>query len=154
MKTVPAIIAALAITVVVAVGMLLIGANALFNPNAGPIFNSPSAVQAAAPAASSSSNGANTTAVSAAGGNASDAQQIAQLQALVKQYQDREKQYQTELNQAATQLNQANQNAQNYQNILAQLQQLGVINITADGQITVNTIGRSRSGNGSFFNDN
>ena len=159
MKTVPAIIAALGITAVVALGMLLIGTNALFNPNAGPVFNSPSTVQAAAPAtaapATPASAGASAGAASSAGATSPDAQQqIAQLQALVQQYQDREKQYQTELNQAAQKINQANQQAsqanqtaQDYQNILMQLQQMGVISISANGQITVN---RSRASNSGF----
>ena len=150
MKTFPAILAALGITAIVAVGMLLIGANALFNPNAGPIFNSPTTVQAAAPASNTSAvnvsaNAANGT---TAGSTAASAQQIAQLQSLVKQYQDREKQYQTELDQAAQKLNQtnqqlsqSNQTAQEYQNILAQLQQMGVIQVSSDGQITVNRSG-------------
>lgn len=154
MKTFPAILAALGITAVVAIGMLLIGANALFNPNAGPIFNSPTNVQAAAPASTTG-----TVSAVSASTSATSAQQIAQLQALVKQYQDREKQYQTELDQAAqklnqanTQLSQANQSAQSYQNILMQLQQMGVIQISNDGQISVNRFGGGgRSGN-NFFN--
>ena len=153
MKTFPAILAALGITAVVAIGMLLIGANAFFNPNSGPVSNSPTTVQAAAPASDANLISAS---VSAAG---TSEQQIAQLQALVKQYQGRETQYQTELDQAAQKLNQmnqqltqANQTAQDYQNILAQLQQMGVIQISGNGTITVNRFGGENRSRGSFFN--
>lgn len=147
MKTIPALIAAFGITAVVAVAMLLIGANALFNPNAVQILNSPNKAAAASvvDAASSTTSTVNTSAI---------AQQNAQLHALVKQYQDREKQYQTELNQAAQQVTQANQAAsqasqaaQGYQNILAQLQQMGVIRITNDGRIQVNAFNTGSSNN-------
>ena len=156
MKTFPAIVAAVVITVIVGISMLLIGGNALFNPNAGPVSNSPAQAQAASGSAS------NATAVSAAVGQSQlDQQQIAQLQAQVKQYQAREQQYQTELNQAAqkinqdnAQLNQATQAVQNYQQILAQLQQIGLISVSNNGQITVNGFGGgSRSGGNSFFGD-
>jgi vacuolar-type H+-ATPase subunit I/STV1 len=131
MKTLPAIIAALAITVVIGVAMIAIGANALLNPNTVPVAN------AAA--------GGSVTTVSLT----ADQQQVEQMQSLIQQYRDREKQYQAQLQQATQRLQQANQQLQQanqaiqqdgqqvqvYQQILIDLQQRGVITITNDGQI-------------------
>jgi uncharacterized protein HemX len=115
MKRLEAIIAAAIITGVVALSMLLIGINALINPNSVAVSDSPAS-----------------TAVSAATPNVTtpgvDQAQIAQWQNLIAQYQGREKQYQAQLDQANTQL-------QQYQQVLSELQRAGVIQITNDGHI-------------------
>jgi predicted Rossmann fold nucleotide-binding protein DprA/Smf involved in DNA uptake len=110
MKRLEAIIAAAIITGVVALCMLLIGVNALLNPNSVPVSDSP---------VTTALNSTSTTV---------DPAQVTQLQSLVTQYQSREKQYQTQLDQANTQL-------QQYQQVLIELQNAGVIQITSDGQI-------------------
>ena len=67
-----------------------------------------------------------------------DAQaQIKQLQNLIAQYQDREKQYQTELARVTQQMNDATAQADQLQQILVALQQRGVIQISADGRISI-----------------
>src|SRR5512136_1516208 len=114
MKTLPALLFALGITAVVAVAMVVIGSNALVNPNTTPITNSPSTSNVAAASFSSSSQQA----------DPSQATQLLQLQALVTQYQDREKQYQSELNQSIQQLNDANTQLQQANAEIQQFQQL------------------------------
>ncbi len=138
MKIIPALLAALVITVLVGAGILVVGANALFNPNTVPVSNSPQAVSAA---------GSNQPV------SALNQQQIQQLQNLVQQYQQREKQYQSQLNTAAQRINQANQQLQSYQQLISSLQQAGVIRSTADGQVMVP---RQRFGgdDGNFFGGN
>ncbi len=135
MKTLPAILFALGITAIVAVVMVVIGSNALVNPNTVPTTNSPSSSGVAAASYSSNSQPADPP-------SASQNAQIQQLQALVTQYQDREKQYQTELNQAIqnlndanSQLQQANQEIQQFQQLLEAMQARGLITITSDGRI-------------------
>ncbi len=75
-------------------------------------------------------------------------QQIDQLKSLIAQYQAREKQYQTTLSQDQQtlsqyqqQLNNDNAQVQQLENILVQLQRAGVIQIGADGSVT---LGRTR----------
>lgn len=135
MKTLPALLFALGITAVVAVAMVIIGSNALVNPNTIPITNSPSSSNVAAASFNSSSQASDPAA-------ASQTVQLQQLQALVTQYQDREKQYKSELNQSIQQLNdansqlqQANAEIQQFQQLLQVMQQRGLIRITSDGQI-------------------
>lgn len=117
MKRLEAIIAAAIITGVVALCMLLIGINALLNPNSVRASDAP------------------TSAVLNASTGAADQTPISQLQNLITQYQNREKQYQDREQQYQTQLDQANAQIQQYQQVLAELQQSGVIRITNDGQI-------------------
>ena len=114
MKAFPAILAALAITVVVGAAMFVIGGNALLNQNNVPITNSPSI--------------SNISNVSTSAGTT--AQQVTQLQSLVQQYQQREQQYQQQLTDATKQ-------TQQYQSLLQQLQARGVIRIGANGQISI-----------------
>lgn len=132
MKSIPAILSAFVITAVVGISMLVIGANALFNPNTTAMASS------AAPAA----DVAPVSSVDA---------QTGDMQALIQQYQDREKQYQQRLDEAVQKLNaanqriqqandqlqQANQTIQNQQNILEQMQQNGLIRIDQSGQVTL-----------------
>lgn len=110
MKRLEAIIAAAIITGVVALSMLLVGINALVNPNSVTASDSPS----------TTALNVTTTGV--------DQAQVTQWQNLISQYQSREKQYQAQLSQANTQLEQ-------YQQVLSQLQTAGVIRITSDGRI-------------------
>ncbi len=130
MKTFPAILAAFLITLVVGASMFVIGGNALFNPNSGPVLNTPQQAQVVSPVDSS-----------AADSNA----------ALIQQYQQREKQYQAQLQEASKRLEQANQQLQKetdqlqfYTQIVNELQQRGIIRIDPDGQVF---LPRARFGN-------
>jgi hypothetical protein len=115
----PALIAAFLTTTVVALAMLMIGLSAYINPDSVPISTSPAAAVAAAP------GDGNVALVSASTTN----DQVQQLQALVAQYQSREQQYQSQLNDATAQV-------QQYQQLLNQLQQAGVIQIDRNGQVS------------------
>jgi len=147
MKALPAILFALGITVVLALGMLVVGGNALLNQNTVPMANSPTTtVSANDPASPGSGPTADTNPALQ-----TDQQEIIQLQALITQYQAHEKQYQSELTDAAKRLSDANQQldqanqqlsqssqaVQNLQQILVQLQQAGVIRINRNGQISI-----------------
>ncbi len=125
-KHVLALLAAVFITGVTALGMFVIGVNALVNPNTTNTSNSPSAGAAVAqdPAASNT--------------NATYQAQIAQLQSLVNQYQARDQQDQQIINQDNQQLQQASNEVQMIQQLLGYLQQQGLIRITNDGRIIVN----------------
>ena len=124
MKKKPALIAAFLTTLVIAIAMILVGLGALLNPD--------SVAVASAPAAASNASSADPAAV-----NTSAADQVKQLQDLISQYQQREQQYQQQEQQLQNQLNQASSQAQQYQSILNQLQQMGVIQISSNGQISV-----------------
>jgi hypothetical protein len=145
MKQVSAIIAALVITAFAGLGIFAIGSNAFLNTNTVPIQNSP------ADTTTSAGTSAGTTTGSSAVADPATQAQLKQMQDLVAQYQAREKQYQSELADAAQKLKdatsqaqqaqieaqQAAQQVQQYQDILMQLQQRGVIRVTADGQIMI-----------------
>jgi len=130
MKTLPALLFALGITAILAIGMAVIGVNALVNPATLPITNSPASSGVAAASFSPSSSSSTSASASSA-----DQAQIAQLQALVTQYQDREKQYQSELTDAANQLSQANAQLAQFQQLLTVLEQRGIIRVNSAGQI-------------------
>jgi uncharacterized protein YlxW (UPF0749 family) len=123
-KQIVAFLAAFIITGIVALSMLVIGVSAAVNPNGVAVSNSPT-----------------TAVVNAASSSNSTQSQIAQLQSQVAQYQAREQQYQTALNNDNQQLSQAAQEMQMIQQLLAYLQNRGLIQIDNQGQITV--IGRS-----------
>ncbi len=111
MKRLEALIAATIITAIVALGMLAIGVNALFNPNS---------VQASNTLAS----GVDRTSEQAPrANNPSDQAQITELQNELAQTQD--------------QLNQANAQLDQMQQLLQALQQRGLIRITSDGRILI-----------------
>lgn len=131
-KTMPAITAALFMTAVIALVILSIGVNALFNRNTVPLNASAASPQDAA-------------ALNATAGSAATSQDatVQQLQSLVNQYQSRETQYQTQLQQAATQINQLTQQNQQYQNLINALQNAGLIQITQDGRVFLNRNNRS-----------
>jgi len=126
-KKTAAVIAALIMTAILATGMFSIVGNP-FSANR---------VQAA----SSSTSGSIT-------------EQVSSLTLLVNQYQTRETQYQKELKDAAqqissskSQLDQANLEVQQLQQVLLQLQSMGVISIQSNGSILVNTSMLQQDGN-------
>jgi uncharacterized protein YpmS len=118
-KQIVALLAAMLITGLIAMSMVVIGANAMTNQKGTAASNSPAAA------------GSTTT-------SSDQAQQIALLQAQVAQYQAREQQYQAALSSDNTQLTQAASEQQMIQQLLAYLQSHGLISIDSQGQITVN----------------
>ncbi len=116
-KHIPALIAAFVMTALIGVVMLALGANALFNKQASSAEAAAAATEIVTP----------------------DALTADDLQALVAEYQVREGQYQAELTQAAEQLTQTNTELQQYQSLIAALQNAGVIQINANGQVMVTT---------------
>jgi TolA-binding protein len=121
-----ALLVAFVISLIVGVGMFVIGGNAAMNPNGVPAANSPGSGRSLA-----AGSGAQTT-----------QSQIDQLQGLVaqyqsreQQYQQREQQYQSQLSSVQQQLDQANAAVQQYQQVLVYLQQLGIIQVDRSGRI-------------------
>ena len=125
MKRKPALIAAFVTTFVIAIAMVLVGANALFNPNSVPV--------SASPTSTSANDSSGVVAVSAN----TTVNQLQQMQELITQYQQREKQYQQREQQYQQQLNDANTQIQEYQSLLQQMQAIGLIRIGPNGQISV-----------------
>jgi uncharacterized protein YlxW (UPF0749 family) len=119
-KQIVALLAAILITGSIALSMLVIGANAMTNQNGTAATNSITTTTAAG----------STTA-------SSDQAQIAQLQAQVAQYQTREQQYQAALSSDNAQLTQAASEKQMIQQLLAYLQNHGLITIDSQGQIYI-----------------
>ena len=115
-----AFLAAFIITGVVALSMLVVGVSAAVNPNGVAVSNTP---------ASSASKTASTS--------VSDQVVIAQLQSQLATYQARDQQYQAALASDNQQLSQASQEIQMIQQLLAYLQNRGLIQIDSQGQITV-----------------
>ena len=119
-KTIPAALAALVMTVCLGAGMFaLTGGSFLSSVSAAPApTQTPAADVSALPA---------------------------DQQAIIAEYQAREAQYQAQIAEAANRINTANQQIelanqqlQSYQNLLAQLQDSGLITIGSDGTITIN----------------
>jgi len=125
MKRKPALIAAFLTTLVIAIVMVLVGANALFNPNSIPVSAAPTTVAAS-----------DTGGVVAVSANTTT-DQVQQLNALIAQYQAREQQYQQREQQYQQQLNDASSQVQQLTTVLQQLQRMGVIRIDQNGQISV-----------------
>jgi len=123
-KQIGALLAATLITGAIAMSMFVVGANAMANQKGTAVSNSPAS---AAPAASTTTS---TTA-------SSDQAQVAQLQAQVAEYQAREQQYQAALKSDNDQLAQAASETQVIQQLLAYLQNHGLIQINSQGQIFV-----------------
>jgi hypothetical protein len=117
-KQVVAFLAAFFITGVVALAMLIVGANAVLNPNGVAVSNSPAAVTVS-----------NST--------SADSATVAQLQSQIALYQSREQQYQSALDSDNQQLQQAAQEMQMIQRLLIYLQNQGLIRIDNQGQISV-----------------
>ncbi len=113
-KHLPALLAAIFTTLVIGMGMFVIGANAALNKNGVPVQDAP---------------GLDLTSSSASAG------QVEQLQNLAAQYQAREQQYQAQLEDLQQQLAQASAEIEQYQRLLAFLQRRGLIQIDRDGRI-------------------
>jgi bisphosphoglycerate-dependent phosphoglycerate mutase len=124
-KQLVALFAAMLITGLMAMSMVVIGANAMSNQNGTAASNS------SAPAASASTASSSTTS------STDQAAQIAQLQAEVAQYQARETQYQAALDSDNQQLTQSASQMQMIQQLLAYLQSNNLIQINSQGQIFV-----------------
>lgn len=129
-KTFPAVVAALLITVCLAGGMFAVGG--------GSFLTSASAAPAA-------------TQVVAVQVPQTDPSQAA----LIAEYQAREVQYQAQINEAVSrittanqQVELANQQVQQYQALIADLQNQGLITVGSDGTVTVN---QQQQGFFSFF---
>ena len=112
---IPALVTAFGVTVLLGVLMLALGANAFFK---GSLINAQAATVQTIDLTKATPQ---------------------EIQALIQEYQKREAQYQAELDKAATQINDANSQIAGYQSILQQLQSLGVIRVSANGQISVLT---------------
>jgi len=125
-KTLPAYLAALGMTGMIAVCILAFGVSALLNRRAAPVqvaatqapvvFDQQAVIQQLQ-------------------------DQVAQYQEREAQYQAREAQYKSQLQQAAdqlSQLGQQNQQYQAYQDIVTTLENAGVIQIAGDGSIILN----------------
>ena len=119
-KKIIALMAAIVITGTIAFSMFAVSVNAMANQNGTTASNSPGSITT--PASSTAS---------------SDQAQIAQLQSLVTQYQAREQQYQTALNNDNAQLSQAASQMQMIQQLMAYLQNHGLIQIDNQGQIYI-----------------
>jgi peptidoglycan hydrolase CwlO-like protein len=125
-KQLPALIAAVLMTVFIALVMVVTSANALLNKNAVD-----------------PSNSASTSAATEAASNASQAQ-IKQLQDRINEYAQREQQYQQREQQAQQtisndqqQLQQAALQVQQIQQLLSALQDRGLIRIQNNGTILI-----------------
>ena len=97
-KHLPALIIAFGMTALVAIAMLGLGANALFNNNVTSAEAAPAVTEVVIPEDASAED----------------------LQAVISEYQAREAQYQAELTQAADQLNTANAKVQQYETLIAE----------------------------------
>ncbi len=85
---------------------------------------------------------------------------LSQLEQALVQYQAREVQYQAELSKAIERLNSTNQQLalagqqiQQYQSLLAQLQNIGLITINSDGTVSVTQLQFPRRGHDSDGDD-
>lgn len=114
MKHVSALVAALVITTIIGLGILVVGVNALTNKNTVPLQNSPtSSVTASDPPGTGTGSSSSTTTNTPAN--------VQQLQQEVSNLQ--------------SQLNQENQILQQYQSLITVLQQRGIIFIDRNGNI-------------------
>jgi len=125
-RILPALIAALSMTIIIGLAILAFGLNALLNQNL-------SVAQAASQP---------DTEV------ATDLTTIQDLQAIMSQYQVRETQYQSELQQAAEQINEISQQNLQYQQLIQALQNAGLIQLTSDGRVFISRNAELPSGFG------
>lgn len=116
-KQIPALLAAIVMTALIALGMTVTGVNALLNKNG----TDPTSV-AAKPAIT----GADTSAA-----------QIAQLQQRINEYAQREQQYQQIIQNNKQQVRQAAEETQQIQQLLFALQSRGLIQVQRDGTIMI-----------------
>lgn len=141
-KKVPAFMAALLITAAVGLVMLGIGGAAYINTNNLPVLNkNNTSVLAAATSAPAQASQTPTQSVSASSTQAQLDAYKAQLAQAIQRINDANTQLQnlqSQLAQDNAALNDAAAVTQQYQNILTQLAQRGLINIDSNGNITVN----------------
>jgi outer membrane murein-binding lipoprotein Lpp len=130
-KQIPALLAAFLMTGVIALSMGVVGVNALYNSNSTTVSNAPVAA-ASAPVSAATMSGL------------VDQAKITQLESLVsqyqareQQYQQREQQYQQQLQTDQTQLVQATNQIQQFQQLLVDLQDRGIISVDQNGTITI-----------------
>jgi len=134
-KQLTAFVAAIFITLCIALGIFAVSGVAFANSNGVQASNVPGQ------GASTTVNASNVVSQV----QVQQQQEIQQLQSLVaqyqqrdQQYQQREQQFQTQLNQANMQAAQAQQQLQQYQQLVNFLQQRGIITVTSDGQVYIN----------------
>ena len=134
-KQIPALLAAFLMTAVIALSMAVVGVNALYNPNSTAVSNAP--VSSVAPVSAAPVS-------AAAMSGYVDQAKITQLQDLVSQYQAREQQYQAreqqyqqQIQTDQQQITQANTQIQQFQQLLVDLQDRGIISIDPSGTITI-----------------
>ncbi len=108
MKHATAILASIFITAIVGLGILFLGADALFNKNTVPLQSSPATLSGVSQTISSSQP----------------------LQAQLDQYK-------AQLADTQAQLDQANQTLAQYQSLIDALQQAGLIRVQSDGSILI-----------------
>lgn len=118
-KQLPALLAALLMTGVITLVMVVTSANALFNKNSVDVTNSISAKPDAAAVSIS----------------AVDQAKIQQLQDRINEYAQREKQYQQTIQDGQQQVQEAAQQIQQIRQLLSALQERGLIVIQPDGSI-------------------
>lgn len=118
-KQIPALIAALLITGIVAGVMFLTSLNAYFNKSGVAVASNAAAI----------SQISQTTDIQKV--------QIAQLQGRVQEYQKREQQYEAMLQQDQLQLQQNQMQLQQFKSFLLALQQRGIIRIQNDGSVVL-----------------
>jgi septal ring factor EnvC (AmiA/AmiB activator) len=140
MKQFTAIIAALLITGVIGSAMFIVGGSALANKNTAPMLNSLSQANTTNVSTSSS----DPTQAQVQSQSQADAQNLANAQNEINQLQTSLTQYQDRLNQAIQQINTDNTQLAQYQaefqqvqNLLTQMQQMGLITIDSNGQIFI-----------------
>jgi hypothetical protein len=131
-KYVAAFVAAMLITLCVAMLPFAIGINAFFNKNTASLQDAPAADNTSDPAAAAPD-------------------QLAQLQNLVaqyqqreqqylqreQQYQQRESQYQAQINAVQQQLDQVNATLGQYQQLIVYMQNLGLIQVDNSGRVSI-----------------
>jgi uncharacterized protein HemX len=126
MKPLPAFLAALAVSIAIGLTMLGIGGDAFFNTNTVQAANSPAQTAVISNVSAETSTTTSST-----------DQQIAQLQSLVQQYQDREKQYQSELDTAAQTIKNDESQLASLQQVIQALIDRGILSVDANGNLTL-----------------
>ena len=116
-KQFPAFIAAIIVTSVIALAMMITSVNALTNKNGTVVSNDPAR------------NSSTTSNINQA--------QIDQLLARISEFQQREAKYQQLLQDSQQQLQQANAQNQQYRQFVFSMQQAGLIQIRTDGTVII-----------------
>jgi uncharacterized protein YlxW (UPF0749 family) len=122
-----ALMIAFGMTLMLILGMCVIGGAAVLNPNGVPVSQAASDAKVAGQA--------DVAVVSNASAQADLQTRVSQLESLVSQYQQREKQYQSELNTVQSQLDESQAQVTQYQQILQFLVDRGVLRVNNNGQL-------------------